>query len=306
MKTKLCRLAAFLFISLLLVSCVSEEATGSLKKGNSILEFKITTQSLLIDAEIDEQTGLITKRIPAFIDLSNLNVALILSEGASISPDPATITDYSSPVTFTVKSQSGAKKVYQVKLAHMDINKVESCSEANASKWFGGDNRTNVPDLLPYDRNIGTGQSVILAKDLVPSTFSVHLSEGFRYFDTYADYNQAVTLKLIIKDGNGATLASTTTAVSGQFTGGFVPFDLQPLHLFLEANKTYVFYWYLVDGAALGVTTGSSGNTNSGSGFCFNTGYWGESYVSTNTSLEQQSAWYQHEWHFNIELEGKE
>lgn len=273
---------------------------------NSISEFKITTPYLSTNAYIEQQTGIITKRLPLFIDLANLNIDLKYSEGASISPNPATITDYSSPVNFTVTSQSGTQKVYQVKLEHMDVTKVASCSDANAWKWFGGDNRTNVPDLLPYDRNIGTGQAVVLSKDLAPSTFSVHFREGFKYFETYTDYNKEVTLKLVIKDENGVTVGATTTNVSGQFAGGFVPFDLQPLHLYFETGKTYVFFWYLVDGAALGVMASSSGNTESGSGFCFNSGYSGESYLSTNTNLEQSSAWYQHEWHFNIELEGKE
>lgn len=273
---------------------------------NSILEFNITTPYFLTSAKIDQQTGSITKRLPSFVNLANLSVDLKYGDNATISPDPKTITDYSSPVSFTVTSQSGVQKEYQVKLEYMDVAKIESCTESNAWKWFGGDDRTNVPDLLPYDRNIGTGQAVILSKDLVPTTFSVHLRDGFRYFDTYTDYNKAVTLKLIIRNENGTIITSTTTEVSGQFTGGFVPFDLQSLHIFLEAGKAYVFQWYLVDGAALGITSTSSGNTNAGSGFCFSSGYSGESYVSTNTNLEQSDVWYQHEWHFNIELEGKE
>ena len=273
---------------------------------NSILEFNITTAYLSTNAKIDQETAIVTKRLPAFIDLANLNIDLKYSEGASISPNPATITDYSSPVNFTVTSQSGVQKVYQVKLEHMDVTKISSCSDANAWKWFGGDNRTNAPDILPYDRNIGTGQAIVLSNDLTPLSFSVHFREGFRYFEDFSDYRKAVTLKLIIKDQVGETVATTTTNVSEQFTGGFVPFNLEPLHLFLEAGKTYVFFWYLVDGAALGVTASSSGNTDNGSGFCFNSGYAGESSLSTNTNLEQPSAWYQHGWHFNIELEGKE
>lgn len=273
---------------------------------NAVLEFNVTTPYFLTNAKIDLQTGLITKRLPSFVDLTNLNVDLKYSTNATISPDPKTITDYSSPVNFTVTSESGAQKQYQIKFEHMDVTKIESCTESNAWKWFGGDNRSNVPDLLPYDRNIGTGQAVVLSKDLVPTNFSVHFREGFMYFDTYTEYKQAVTLKLIIRNENGTVITSTTTEVSGQFVGGFVPFDLQPLHLFLEAGKTYIFQWYLVDGAALGVTATSSGNTNEGSGFCFSSGYSGESNVSANTNLEQSNAWYQHEWHFNIALEGKE
>ncbi|WP_264553158.1 DUF5018 domain-containing protein [Flavobacterium sp. N2038] len=273
---------------------------------NFILELNVKTLNLSFSADINKETGLITRRIPEINDLKNLNVEVKFSKHATITPDPKTIKDYSLPVNFTVKSESGVEKVYQVKLQHMDISISRSCSEANAWKWFGGDDRTNAPDILAYDRNVGTGQTVIVDKNLVPSTFRIHLAEGFSYDQERQEYNKPVTLKLIVRDANLNVLASTTTEVSGQFNGGFIPFDLQKLNLYLEANKVYSFYWYLVDGEKLGISASSSGNTNAGSGFCFNTGYSGESKVSAKTTLEDSKVWYKHEWHFNIELEGKE
>lgn len=273
---------------------------------NFILELNIKTPNLLLNATINAETGLITKRLPEINDLKNLNVEIKFSKHATITPDPKTIKDYSEPVNFTVKSESGAEKIYQVKLEYMNNYISRSCSEANAWKWFGGDNRTNVPDILPYDRNIGTGQTVIVDKNLVPSTFSIHLREGFSYDEDKQRYNKPVMLKLIIRDANLNVLATTTTEVSGYFNGGFVPFDLQALNLYLEANKTYSFYWYLVNGEKLGISAGSSGNTQTGEGFCFNSGYSGESRISRNNSLENSNVWYKHTWHFNIELEGKE
>ncbi|OIV43491.1 DUF5018 domain-containing protein [Flavobacterium johnsoniae] len=273
---------------------------------NFILELSIKTPNLLLNADIDNLTGLITKRLPEINDLKNLDVELKISKHAVITPDPKTIKDYSEPVNFTIKSESGAEKIYQVKLHHMDFNIVRSCSEANAWKWFGGDNRANAPDILPYDRNLGTGQEIVLDKNLVPSAFSIHLREGFSYFESKEDYNKPVTLKLIVRDASFNILATTTTDVSGQFAGGFISFDLQRLNLFLEAHKTYIFYWYLVDGEKLGINAGSSANNKNGSGFCFSSGYAGESKISKKNTLEDLSVWYKHEWHFNIELEGKE
>lgn len=273
---------------------------------NSISKFDINTGDFAINVKIDEKTGVITKRLPEFIDFKNLSINLQHSKYATVSPDPKTIKDYSSPVSFTVKSESGVEKIYQVKLEHMDIDKRESCSETNTSKWFGGDDRDNAPDILPFDRNVGTGQTVILSKDFTPSIFSIRLQGGFIYSKTYTEYNKPVQIKLIIRDENQKILGSAIANVSGQFNGGFIPFDLQSLKLFFEAGKTYNFYWYLVDGEKLGVTAGSLGNNNSGSGFCFSSGYSGESKLSKKNSLEDMSVWYKHEWHFNIELAGKE
>ncbi|MFC0778251.1 DUF5018 domain-containing protein [Flavobacterium sp. HJSW_4] len=273
---------------------------------NFILEVNVKTSNLLLNVAIDNEKGLVTKRIPEINDLKNLNVEFKFSKYATVTPDPKTIKDYSEPVSFTVKSESGAEKIYQVKIEHMNSFVSRSCSEANAWKWFGGDNRTNAPDILPYDRNVGTGQVVIVDKNLVPSTFSIHLNTGFTYDENRQEYNKPLTLKLIVKDANLTILATTTTEVPGYFNGGFIPFDLKKFNLYLEANKSYSFYWYLVDGEKLGVSAGSSASTAAGSGFCYNTGYSGQSKISKNNSLEDESTWYKHDWHFNIALEGKE
>lgn len=303
MKTKILRFTSFIFITFLLVSCASDEVLSS---DNAIVAFKINDKDLITSVEIDEESGIISKRLPEFVDFKNLNIDLTISESASITPDPKTITDYTSPVKFTVKSESGVEKVYQVKLTHMDIARFRSCSEANAWKWFGGDNRSNAPSILPYDRNVATGQTIIVDKDLVPSFFNIYLREGFSYYENEQAYTEPVVLKLIIRDANLNVIESTTTSVSGQFSGGLIPFDLQNLNILLEANKKYIFYWYLIDGENLGITAGSPGNTKSGSGFCFNSGFSGESEVSKNTTIEDPKVWFEHSWHFNMELEGKE
>jgi hypothetical protein len=272
---------------------------------NSLLELSINTPYFSTNPKIDEQNSSITQRLPEFIDLKNLNIDVKHSKYASISPDPSTIKDYSSPVNFTIKSESGKERIYKVTFEHMTTNRFESCSKMNAWKWFGGDNRTNAPDIKPYDRNVGTGQAILLSKDLTPTTFGIHLDGGFSYFETGEQYDKVVTLKLIIRDEQGKKLATTTTEVIGGFNGGFIPFDLEKQNLFLEADKTYIFYWYLVNGESLGITASSSGNTSDGTGFCFESGYSGESKISKNTSLEGNT-WGQHPWHFNIELKGKE
>lgn len=273
---------------------------------NSVLEFNLTNQAFTTTAKINLENGEITRRIPEFVDLKNLSIDLKISKYAAISPDPKTIKDYSSPINFTVKSESGVEKAYVVKFEYMNINRFQSCSETNANKWFGGDDRTNAPDILPFDRNVGTGQTIIVDKDLVPSVFSVDLSRGFRYFEGNTNYNQPVTLKLIVRDENSKVLTTTTAVVSADFRGGLVSFDLSKLNLLFEANKKYFLFWYVVNGDVIGVNSGSNANTKNGSGFCYNSGWTGESKISKNTSLENLSIWYTHEWHFNIELEGKE
>jgi hypothetical protein len=305
MKTNFYRIITLLLIFVLISSCSSEKNSLQESNENSILELNINTPYFSTIPKIDNEKNIINQRLPEFIDLKNLSLKIKYSEHATITPDPNTIKDYSFPVNFIVKSESGKERIYQVSLEHMDADKFESCSESNAWKWFGGDNRTNAPDTSPYDRNIGTGQAIILSKDLTPLTFSVHLRDGFSNAETKDQYNEMVTLKLVIRDEKGKFLASTNANVSGG-NSGFIPFDLQKLNLFFEADKTYVFYWYLVNGESLGIVASSSGNTKGGSGFCFNKGYTGEAKISKSTNLEELNTWYEHPWHFNIELIGKE
>lgn len=276
-----------------------------LSNDNLILDFEINNPVLNIKADIKGEK--ITKRVPEFVDISNTNAIVSFSKLATITPNPESVTDYSNPVNFTVTSQSGIDRVYTVVIEHMDEDFSKSCSEINAWKWFGGDNRTNAPDIKPYNRNVGTGQAIKLDKDLYPTVFKINLDAEFRYDEGFTSYKKEVTLKLNIRNSSDTIIASTTTNVPSSFNGGFISFDIESFNLFFNANETYVFQWYLVDGAKLGVNSSSSGNNkNTGSGFCFGKSYFGESHVDKNTSLEDSENWYEHGWSFSIGLEGKE
>lgn len=279
----------------------------ALSDANSILEFKLNTENFSTYVNVDSENGIITQRLPENIDLTALDVSIITSDKATISPAIDNLTDFSSITSLIVTSESGVQKTYTIDISSMDENFSQTCNEMNASKWFGGDNRINAPDIESYDRNLGTGQTLILEQDLNPTIFSIYLEDGFRYYEDNSSYNSAVDLKLNIRTINGEILTSTTTNVPSSYDGGSIPFDLSDQGIFLEDNTTYIFQWYLIDGATLGVTAGSSGNTDETSqGFCFNGGYSGQSNISEGSSLEESGVWYSHFWNFNIKLEGKQ
>ena len=273
---------------------------------NSLLELTINSNGLTFKPQINSQNNTINQRIPSFINLTSLDVSLRYSNRATISPDPTSINDYSTPVKYTVTSESGDKKEYLVTLTPMLDSFSESClTNMNANKWFGGDNRTNTPDILPNDRNVGTGQAVKFNSDVNPQVFTVLMNSGFKFFSTQNNYNQNVQLKLNIRDANGKIIASTNTTVLGTFNGGAITFNIGNLNLFFKQDTTYIFQWYLIDGIPLGINTGSLGNSNPGTGFCFSGGYSAESSQRKGTSLEDTSVWHSHSWNFNIEISGK-
>ena len=273
---------------------------------NSLLEFSINSNGLTIKPQINSQNNSVNQRIPSFLNLTNLDVALRYSNRATISPNPSSIKDYSSPVKYTITSETGDKKEYLVTLTPMLESFSESClTTMNANKWFGGDNRTNAPDILPNDRNVGTGQAVKFSTDVNPLVFTVLMNSGFKFYSSQSNYNHNVELKLNVRDTNGKIIASTNTTVLDTFNGGTITFNIESLHLLFKQDTTYIFQWYLVDGNTIGVSSASYGNENSGNGFCFSGGYNGEARTSKGTSLEDSSVWYPHPWNFNIEISGK-
>ena len=138
----------------------------------------------------------------------------------------------------------------------------------------------------------------------------VPLGNGSELLSTIATNNlnaNSLELKLNIRNANGEILIATKTNVSDSFNGGMITFDLENENLFLENNTKYIFQWYLINGELLGVSSGSSANSTEGrSGFCFNGGYAGQSKLSNSNSLEEFSVWFEHEWNFNIILNGKQ
>ncbi|MCO7184006.1 MULTISPECIES: DUF5018 domain-containing protein [Tenacibaculum] len=273
---------------------------------NDIISFKIKTTNQTLATSIDNIENKITKKLPTFLNLSNLTTEINISEKASISPLPSDIIDYSSPVNFTVKAENGVEKTYTVILEHVSNSFSNTCNQSNANKWFGGDSRTNAPDISPYDRNLGTGQSVLFQNDTELSSFSVKLESNFKHHETGTPHNKTIKLNLDIRNIRGEIVSTAITELDSTFLGGWVDFNLSDLQLFFEANTEYIFTWYLIDGANLGVNTGSSAYINSGNGLCFGQGYSGQSNISLNNNLKNWNTWIKHEWYFNIKLQGKQ
>ncbi len=305
-----------LILSVLLITTIScssdddeirEEIVEELSGENSIISFEIAAGVLKVNADINEAGNSINQRLLPDTDLTSLDTKVVISENASISPNPETINDYTKPVTFTVTAENGNTKEYIVTFGIMDENYAAQCDVNDASKWFGGDDRESPDNPLIEPRNVGTGQTIRLVKDLYPTSFGVYFRGGFRFSSIGRLYKEDVELKLNIRNADGSILASTTTLVEGSFEGGWVDFDLSSLNLLLKNNTDYYFTWYLIDGESLAVTTGSTGNTEQIiDGIHNGPGYSGQSRKKDGTSLEDWDTWFEHSWYFNFRIEGKQ
>ncbi|WP_103068851.1 DUF5018 domain-containing protein [Aquimarina sediminis] len=273
---------------------------------NTIVSFQIKTALFEANTDIDNETGTINQTVLPNTVLTSIETIAVISDRATISPDPKTISDYTNPVLYTVTAENGESKEYRVALQLMNEDFSVQCDIRNATKWFGGDDRVipDYPEIGP--RNVGTGQTINLKKDTYPTKFGFFLRDPFRSDLTNIIYSGDFEIKLNIRNADGRIEKSISTIVSGPFNGGWIDFDLSSLNIFLKKGKAYNFTWYLVDGERLGVSSGSSGNANSDSGVCGAIGWAGESREKDNTSLEDWGVWFDHPWHFNFRLEGKQ
>jgi hypothetical protein len=286
------------------VDITVEEPSGP-SDDNFITSFNIVTPEFTATAAIDDLTGLITQRVPASLNVSNLSVSGTISNNATISRPISSVSDFSSIVSYTVTSETGIVKTYRVEITQMDTIFSVTCDEGSVSKWFGGYDFVSSASSSPFDRNVGTGQYIQLDQDTAPTRFSIYLEGGFRYYDANTFYNAPIDIRLIVRDSDEQALGEITTTVDGSYRGGAIDFDLSNSGLLLEANERYAFQWFVVNGAIQGVMTSSlANNARVSTGFCFQGGISGQSMISRDTFLEEADIWVGHPWNFNIGFEG--
>ncbi len=283
------------------------DITNELNDENFILSYSFTTPDFVTTSSVDVNTTTIIKRLPTFTDKTNLDLSIEFSPLATISPDPSTITNYSSDVEYVVTALNGEERVYTLRVETMDIDFNNVCDDMTASKWFGGDDRTNAPSgLAPFDRNVGTGQGIIFEEDAHPTKFGLNFTGAFKSSENGSTYNNPLDVKLNIRQQDGTFIGSLTQTIPASFNGGWIEFDITNFKLFFDAGIEYIFTMHLVNGENLGVNTGNEAINYEGNGFCFTQAYSGQSKISENTSLEDWSSWYAHPWHFNVKMEGKQ
>ena len=118
-KNKLQAFCALLFASLAAIfpSC-NRETPQNMEA--DILTFMIAEDGHLM--EVASSDNVINYYLSQYHSLDSLNAVVTLSENATISPDPATVHDFSQPVTFTVVSQDRQwNRIYTVNVINTSL-----------------------------------------------------------------------------------------------------------------------------------------------------------------------------------------
>jgi hypothetical protein len=165
---------------------------------------------------------------------------------------------------------------------------------ANASMWFGGDDRDGLAG-----RNVGVGQSFQFQKNASLQTFGFRFTGPFDYYENPEGAGHAVDLVLHIRSENGNIIAERETHVPETFSGGWVLFDID---LTFQAGTTYIFTCYLKNGSTNMLTTGVHGWSGCSDLIPNSIGYSAGNY---SDNIDQWSDWSTHGWDFNIRLQGE-
>lgn len=276
---------------------------------NDFISFNLLFETLALSADIDKENGIVSQKVSPNTDLSQLSIEYVIPESATIVPNPESITDYSQPLTFLITSESNEEKIYNVVFELMEETVNFNCDEENASKWFGGDNRADKidPDFFFAPRNVGTGESLTPEQDIFISSYSIRFSDFFQFVNDEGNirtYFGDTTVRLQLRDSEGNILASKDNTFENPMQLFWQTFDLTDLNLVLKKDNLYFFTWYLVNGEALGINTGTHGNTEFHSGLCDGQGLSGTSSIREETHLNDWGIWGNHPWHFNFRLTG--
>jgi hypothetical protein len=106
--------------------------------------------------------------------------------------------------------------------------------------WFGGDDR---PDT---DRNVGSGQRVLIDADMTINNFSLHFNQMFDYAQNPDGHGHEVTLRLQVRDSSGTVIKSDDTVIPESFTEGWMSWT--GLNIEASEGTSMVFTVFLVGG----------------------------------------------------------
>lgn len=136
-------------------SCSEEETAKSMSAQAYILKAEVKTNMGTIEVPIVEDN--IVLKLPNSIDIENIEMQLTLSEGATISPNPTIIRDWSYSHTFTVTAASGDTQTYYTKTELENGGTTFPGSVRLGSQQeidgFGSNGFTSVGDIFIYQEN---------------------------------------------------------------------------------------------------------------------------------------------------------
>jgi hypothetical protein len=190
-------LTAMLIVAL---ACTKDDDNVPLSDSAEITKFTIS------DMEATITGGSITITLPNGTNPSKLMAKAVISENATIDPDPETETDYTGPIKYTVTAEDGTtKKTYTVTVI------VEKDNQANILDFeIDGVKGTITGDAIAIAMPEGTDPSKLTAKAVISENATIDPDPV-----TEADYTDPVKYTVTAEDGTNKKEYTVTVTVAG-------------------------------------------------------------------------------------------
>lgn len=109
----------YLFLFITTFSCNNDDSNAELSNENEITNIIFNYNDNRLEIAVDPLSKTINKTLPTAWDITNMSAQFIISDSATLSPDPSTISDFSKPITFTVTAQNGEKSNYNLVISKL-------------------------------------------------------------------------------------------------------------------------------------------------------------------------------------------
>ncbi|MFS4448243.1 DUF5018 domain-containing protein [Maribacter sp. 2307UL18-2] len=227
------------FVLISLFSCTDEEGTETeLSGGNTITSFTVSSGNLEYAVTIDGKTiDIITPY--NVTTANNLVMEVLISQGATIDPNPKDITLITDPIEFTVTAENGAESVYTLTLSREE-------SPENAITGIRLKNNKNSVDEVNADIDQVSGEATKeLPKNwsLTEVTAEIEISAFASIApdpSTISDYSLPVDFVVTAENGttkNYRVILSKILSQENDFSAFILLFDTLNLPADIDREK---------------------------------------------------------------------
>jgi hypothetical protein len=178
------------------------------------------------DGAIDNTNYAVNLLVPDDIDLTSLTPTIMISNGATISPNSGTAEDFTNPITYTVTAQDGSTQNYTVTVTTTAANAVNQSSNTTTTQNSDKSIDSFVfAGLSPeVDGTINSsGYTINLVvpgnTDVTKLVPTITISDGATIFPnsgTAEDFTNPITYTVTAQDGSIQDYTVTVTAQTTQ------------------------------------------------------------------------------------------
>ncbi|WP_421918403.1 hypothetical protein [Marinifilum sp.] len=236
MKSKSLRtivLCCACLFGMVITSCDNDDTLENVD--NYIVSFNLTINGEIYPGLVNNDQNIVfIENVETNADLKNADFIFNLSTGASISPDPSSVTNWENPVDFTITAENGSSRKYQIsvkRIGESTNNSINSFSILlNNLKYWGvidhekNTINVNLPSVTDIQNLTNIEYTIAQAAQINPSPAEIK------------DWSKPIETTVIAQNGDERTYTIAVNTISDDMDTGNL---LSSLSVQLQSIK----YW---------------------------------------------------------------